>query len=92
MAKNREPGKGARTTALHKRVSEAADDLNAVCDAVVIVAVRFSGSNDNDEQIVRSTRGAHIAANKAIDMLCEYDESTITIFTDDEDRVDEGDV
>ena len=91
MAKNREPGKGARTTALHKRVSEAADDLNAVCDAVVIVAVRFSGSNDNDEQIVRSIRGAHIAAYKAIDMLNEYDESAIAILTDDEDPADEVD-
>lgn len=92
MAKGKEPGKGVRSLSLDKRVREAADELHEVCDAVVIVAVKFSGSSDNDEQVVRSSRGAQIAVFKAIDMMCEYDESKISLILDDvdDDEVHDG--
>ena len=89
MAKGKEPGKGVRSLRIDKRVQEAADDLHAICDGVVIVAVKFSGENDSAEHIVRVTHGTRIAINKAIDMLCEYDESMVDVrvydHEDDED-------
>lgn len=89
MAKGKQPGKGVRSLKLDDRVKEAAEDLFEVCDGVVIVCVKFSGANDGDEQVVRSTRGARIAVHKAIDMLNEYDESSINIAVyDEEDDAD----
>ena len=43
------PGKGVVPSGLAAKVRDAADDLYAHADAVVIVAVRFSGNGDSDE-------------------------------------------
>ena len=86
MAKNNKPGRGVRSMRIEDRIKEAASDLHEVCDGVVIVCVKFSGTHDNDEQVVRSTRGSHLAVYKAIDMLNDYDDSGIEIITLDEDE------
>ena len=80
----RTPGKGVVPGSIGERVRAAADDLYANADAVVIVAVRFSGSNDSDEQIVRCTRGSRLALGKAMDQLYERDEREAQVFVDDE--------
>ena len=88
MAKGTTPGKGVRSMRIEDRARAAADDLFEVCDAVVIVCVKFSGSNDNDEQVMRVTRGPNIVVHKAIDILYDYDESKIAVETyeDDDDE------
>jgi hypothetical protein len=85
MAKRsrRTPGKGVITGSIGDRVREAADELYASADAVVVIAVRFSGSADNDETIVRCSRGSQLAMGKALDQLYDRDEREAQIFTDD---------
>lgn len=80
----RTPGKGVVPGSIGERVRAAADDLYANADAVVIVAVRFSGSNDSDEQIVRCTRGSRLALSKAMDQLYERDEREAQVYVDDD--------
>jgi len=82
--KSRKPGKGVVANGIGAKVSAAADDLFASADAVVIVAVRFSGSGDSDEQIVRATRGPRMAVSKALDQLYDFDEREAAIYTDDQ--------
>lgn len=84
------PGKGVVPSGLAAKVRDAADDLYAHADAVVIVAVRFSGSGDSDEQIVRCTRGSRLALGKAVDQLIEYDEPCAAIITDDDIEDDDA--
>ena len=90
MAKGKQPGKGVRSLRVDERAKEAAADLFTTCDGVAIVCVKFSGENDSAEQIIRVTHGARIAVNKAIDMLCEYDESMIDVPVYDEEDDEVG--
>jgi len=82
--KSRKPGKGIVANGIGAKVSAAADDLFACADAVVIVAVRFSGDGDNDEQIVRAVRGSRLAMSKALDQMYEFDEREAAVYTDDQ--------
>ena len=88
--KKRTPGKGVVANGIGAKVSQAADDVFASADAVVVVAVRFSGNGDSDEIIARATRGSRMALGKAIDQLYEHDEREAEIFTDDRIEEDEG--
>jgi hypothetical protein len=89
MAKrSNQPGKGVKSLRLEDRIKEAADDLRDVCDGVVIVCVKFGETHDNDETIMRASRGPRMLVGKAIDMLCEYDDSLVEIKTFDEEDDD----
>ena len=85
MAKrSNQPGKGVKSLRLDERVKAAADELFEVCDGVVIVCVKFSGTHDNDEQIVRALRGPSLAVFKGIDMMNDYDDSRIKVVSIEE--------
>lgn len=85
MAKRsrRTPGKGVIPGNIGDRVRDAADSLYANADAVVVVAVRFSGSGDSEETIMRVSRGSRLALGMALSQLYDRDEREAEIFTDD---------
>lgn len=94
MAKRGKPGRGVRPTDLGKLVDEHADELFEKSDAVVIVAVRFSGQGDSTELVACTVRGSGLARSKAIDRICEYDEPKVQLdgsFIDDESEENEED-
>lgn len=78
---------------LANKAKEVADDLFAHADAVIVVAVRFSGNGDSDEQILRCSRGSQLALGKAVDRLYDYDEERAAIWVDDyiDGSIDEAD-
>lgn len=82
---SKKPGRGVVSGDLGKITREAADDLFAKCDAVVIVCVRSSGSNDTDEQVFTSRRGSGLHLSGALEKAYEADTSRVTV------EIDEGD-
>lgn len=82
-------GKGVVANGIAAKVAQASDELFASADAVVIVAVRYGGGGDSDEQIIRASRGSRLALSKALDQLYDYDEVQAEIHT--QDVIDEDD-
>ena len=82
--KKSNPGKGVVSNNLATILSRMADEGFSHCDAFVVVGVKLSGANDSDEQVIRCTRGPAMLVGRAIDLLAEYDESKVQVWTDDQ--------